>query len=167
LTALRVNNPSGQRPLYISCNRQKPEETSKFSLVAICPATYAKMNRWSDSSTGKRPEDYLEFKEEIGNKLRSRIEACCPQISETLKFTEIATPLTLRDFSNNPFGSLYGVKHKVGQYNPLPLTKAEGLYLAGQAIVAPGVLGAIISAFLVCGFIFGHGRLLKQLNKFK
>jgi all-trans-retinol 13,14-reductase len=69
--------------------------------------------------------------------------------------------------ANNPFGSIYGVKHKIGQFNPMPVTKSKTLYLAGQAVVAPGIMGAVISAFLVCGFIIGHEQLLTQLQQFK
>ena len=100
-------------------------------------------------------------------KLCQYIAAVNPELSENIRFTECSTALTLRDYSHSPFGSLYGVKHKVGQYNPLPLTKAKGLFLAGQAIAAPGILGAVVSAFLVCGIIIGHYRVLKELKKLR
>lgn len=95
------------------------------------------------------------------------MERSIPELAGNIEHAECATALTLRDFTHNPFGSMYGVKHKIGQYNPLPLTKAKNLYLAGQAIVAPGIMGAIISAFLVCGFIIGHKQLLKQIQKYR
>ena len=91
------------------------------------------------------------------------IEISCPELEGKLDVINLSTPLTLRDFTNSPFGSLYGVKHRVGQFNPMPLTKLEGLYLAGQASVAPGVLGAIISGFVVCGNILGHDKIRKGL----
>jgi all-trans-retinol 13,14-reductase len=115
--------------------------------------------------TGKRPPDYTDYKGEIAEKLCRYIGTVYPELSEKISFTECATALTLRDYSHSPCGSLYGVKHKVGQYNPLPLTKAKGLFLAGQAVAAPGILGAVVSAFLVCGIIIGHYHLLKELKK--
>ena len=117
--------------------------------------------------TGKRPSDYTNYKDKIAEKLCKYLAAVYPELSENIRFTECATALTLRDYSHSPFGSLYGVKHKVGQYNPLPLTKAKGLFLAGQAIAAPGILGAVVSAFLVCGIIIGHYRVLKELKKLR
>ena len=125
------------------------------------------MNRWLYSSPGKRPKDYIHFKEKISLELQHYIERCLPEFTGNVEFVECATPLTLRDYANSPFGSIYGVKHKVGQYNPMPLTKAKNLYLAGQAVVAPGIMGAVISAFLVCGFIIGHKQLLTQVKQFK
>ena len=167
ISGLRETDPLENRPVFISCARPTGAGTAKHGLTAICPASSSQTNRWSDSMTGKRPPDYIDYKEEIAAKLCQSIGAVCPELIEKISFTECATALTLRDYSHSPFGSLYGVKHKVGQYNPLPLTKAKGLFLAGQAIAAPGILGAVVSAFLVCGIIIGHYRVLKELKKLR
>ena len=103
----------------------------------------------------------------MAEKLSQNIGASFPGLVEAISFTECATALTLRDYSHSPFGSLYGVTHKVGQYNPLPVTKVKGLFLAGQAVAAPGILGAVVSAFLVCGIIIGHYRMIKELKKIR
>jgi len=47
----------------------------------------------------------------------------------------------------------------------LPLTRLGNLFLAGQSIVAPGVLGAMISGFVACGSIIGHELLRKDLKR--
>ena len=52
----------------------------------------------------------------------------------------------------------------VGQYNPHPVTRLAGLYLAGQAVVSPGILGAILSGLVACGSILGHDRLRKEIR---
>jgi all-trans-retinol 13,14-reductase len=167
ITGLRETDPLENRPLFISCARLKDAGPANHGLTAICPASGSQTNRWSDSMTGKRPPEYTDYKEGITEKLCQYIAAVCPELIEKISFTDCATALTLRDYSHSPFGSLYGVKHKVGQYNPLPLTKAKGLFLAGQAIAAPGILGAVVSAFLVCGIIIGHHRVLKELKKLR
>lgn len=164
-TGLRETDSMESRPLFISYVRPEGTGTAKHGFTAISPAASSQTSRWSDSMTGKRPPDYGEHKEKITQQLCQYIGAGCPELIEEIRFTECATALTLRDYSHNPSGSLYGVKHKVGQYNPLPLTRAKGLFLAGQAIAAPGILGAIVSAFLVGGIIIGHYRILKELKK--
>ena len=167
IPVLRETDLLEKQPLFISCARPKEGGTTTHGLTAICPAPISQTNRWSDSVTGKRPPDYSDYKAEIAEKLGQYIGAVFPGLIEKIRFTECATALTLRDYSHSPFGSLYGVKHKVGQYNPLPITKAKGLFLAGQAIAAPGILGAVVSAFLVCGIIIGHHRVLKELKKLR
>lgn len=167
LTGLRQKDPLENRPLYVCRAHQPDGKTSSKGLIGIVPAPSGQWDGWSDSLPGKRPKDYIQFKENTGNRLERYIEKCIPEIAGNILFNECATPLTLRDFANNPFGSIYGVKHKVGQYNPISVTKVKGLFLAGQATVAPGILGTVISAFLVCGFILGHQQLIKQLQQYK
>lgn len=165
LSGLRVNEPFENRPLFVSSTCQNDKPNAKRGLIAVCPTSSSDTDQWSDTFTGKRPKDYALFKEEIAARIRGHVEATCPEVAGKISFAESATPLTLRDFANSPFGSLYGAKHKVGQRNPMPLTRSKGLFLAGQAVVAPGILGAVISAFLACGFILGHERLLKDVMK--
>ena len=167
MTESLEKGPLEKRPLYL-CTTQQADDRSELSgLIAIVPAPSHQTHQWTDTAAGKRPADYVRFKEKIRINLQQHIERCLPEIEGNILFSECSTPLTLRDFANNPFGSVYGVKHKIGQYNPVPLTKSKGLFLAGQAIVAPGVMGAVISAFVVCGFILGHKQLIRQVQEFK
>ncbi len=78
---------------------------------------------------------------------------------------EGSTPLTVRDFVHTPFGSLYGAKRRVGQHTVPPLTRYKGLFLAGQAVTAPGLLGAMISGVQACGHIFGHDEIFEDLRQ--
>jgi all-trans-retinol 13,14-reductase len=47
----------------------------------------------------------------------------------------------------------------VGQFNPAPKTRLENFFLAGQAIAAPGLLGAITSALMAVGEIVGPEKM--------
>ncbi|MBF0118661.1 MAG: NAD(P)/FAD-dependent oxidoreductase [Desulfobacterales bacterium] len=152
-----------ESPLYISSARNR--KNGEFGFVAISPTTGKDVLKWADTKTGKRPDDYISFKENIQRKLLEHIEKYCSYLKNKIIYSECATPLTLRDFSNSPFGSMYGVKYKVGQYNPMTLTRVKGLFLSGQATSAPGILGAVVSAFLTCGTILGHDFLRGELKK--
>jgi len=154
-----------ERPVYIAPAKPVREGRLKSGFVAICPAQAGETVRWNDSFSGKRPEDYETFKSEIAERLLCRINNELPGVNGSIEVLDSATPLTIRDYANNPDGNLYGVKHRVGQYAPMPVTKAEGLFLAGQSIVAPGILGAMTSSFIVCGRIIGQALLLEELRK--
>jgi all-trans-retinol 13,14-reductase len=167
LTGVWEKDPLNSRPLYVCSSLPENSKATNSGLIGIVPASRSDTDPWAQSLSGKRPQDYHQFKAEIAIKLRQYIERSIPELAGNIEHAECATALTLKDFTHNPFGSLYGVKHRIGQYNPLPLTKAKNLFLAGQAIVAPGVMGAIISAFLVCGFILGHKQLLKQIQTYR
>ncbi len=153
-----------KRPLYIAGTAPDENGPGARGFVAICPADQNCTARWSDSRWGKRPAGYLRFKQETMERMQCHIERSCPELRGTFKVAAGATPLTIRDFAANPAGGLYGVKHKVGQYNPMAKTRVPGLFLAGQGVVAPGVLGGALSGFLACGQMLGQEQLLKGVK---
>jgi all-trans-retinol 13,14-reductase len=132
--------------------------------VALWPAPFGATAAWNGSRRVARPAEYLKFKAAAAEMLRHQLERWYPALGHRIVRLEAATPLTLRDHARSPHGSLYGVKHCVAQINPQVATRAAGLYLAGQAVAAPGVLGAMVSALLTCGAILGHDRLRQAVG---
>lgn len=157
------NRPLEESPLYVTAACTSPGDVPR-GFIGIFPALSETTRAWEDSVTGKRPESYRRFKEGITGRMEYLVKRYCPELGRATACAESSTPLTVRDFGNGPSGGLYGVKHKVGQYNPVPLTRVKGLYLAGQAVTSPGILGAVLSGFMACGYILGHDRLIKGLK---
>ena len=153
----------GEAPLYLSA-AYRPGELAPGGFVGITPAVFAEMAPWDSSQRGSRPADYRQFKERALERMRGQIERVYPDLSGTIRSIEGATPLTMREFCGSPAGGLYGVKHMVGQYNPQPTTRMPGLLLAGQAVVAPGVMGGVLSGLIACGAVLGHDFLKKELK---
>jgi all-trans-retinol 13,14-reductase len=162
---LCIKGPLEERPFNISSVCSQNGDSARGGFIAICPASINETRRWEDSFTGDRPDDYRIFKNEIIEGMLRHIESACEELRGKIKPLDLSTPLTLRDYTNSPFGSMYGVKHKTEQYNPSPVTRLPGLFLAGQSIVSPGLLGAIISGFVACGNILGHDNLREELKK--
>ncbi len=158
--------PVEERPVNIIVSMPEGEKSSQGkTFVVICPAIIKEMGLWKDSTRRNRPPEYNAFKEQIRERMLSHVEASFPALAGKIHAIDCSTPLTLRDYSGSPFGSMYGAKHRVEQYNPFPMTKIPGLYLAGQSIVAPGLLGTMISAFLACGNILGHDFIRGELKR--
>lgn len=152
--------PLGEAPLYLSA-AYRQGESQPAGFVAISPTLFSE----AGSGEGKRrPEGYRRYKEEGMERIRAQVARAYPELAGSIDYLEGSTPLTIRDYCATPLGGLYGVKHMVGQYNPHPSTRVPGLYLAGQAVVAPGVMGAMLSGFLACGTILGHDLLRKELK---
>jgi all-trans-retinol 13,14-reductase len=149
-------------PLFITRGETINSGHSR-GVIIISPLSYDDVKRWEHSRTSRRPGDYYDYKEEKASGILEFLSKSCPDLPSDLRVVATSTPLTIRDYVNTPRGSLYGVKHKAGQYNPLPMTKVGGLYLGGQAVTGPGVLGAVMSSFLSCGAVFGHEHLQKEL----
>jgi len=102
---------------------------------------------------------YAERKAQTGELVRKRIIELLPELGLGLKVECVATSKTLQRINASARGSLYGVKHIVGQFNPAAKTRLSGLFLAGQATAAPGFLGAATSALMAVGEIVGHDRV--------
>jgi len=157
------NRPLEESPLYVTAACTRPDDAPR-GYIGIFPMLPETTRAWEDSRTGNRPESYRKFKEGIAGRMEVLLKRYCPELGGATACAETSTPLTVRDFGNAPSGGLYGVKHKVGQYNPVPLTRVKGLYLAGQAVTSPGILGAVLSGFMACGTILGHARLIEELK---
>jgi all-trans-retinol 13,14-reductase len=155
-----------KRPMYITAAGEKSDGgKAKHGFIAMCPMSKEQTKPLIDPVSLERSANYKLLKEGMSEKMVRSIKISCPEIAENITDVICATPLTLRDYTNSPFGSLYGVKHKIGQYNPMPATRLKGLFLAGQATTAPGIMGAMMSGFLACGTILGHNKLQKELKQ--
>jgi all-trans-retinol 13,14-reductase len=151
-----------ERPLFVAGGSAGREKCFSSGWVAICPARWRETAEWSGAGKLSDPS-YRAKKERITGELLERIRRQAPEVADDARILDVATPLTLRNYGGSPTGALYGVKHKVGQYNPQPATRIPGVFLTGQAVAAPGVLGAMLSAFLTCGHLFGHDHLRKEV----
>lgn len=149
-------------PFYVSGGCAE-DPGAPQAVMVIAPGDYGAYHPWADAGRGARPEGYAEAKASAMDAMRKAALAACPELAR-VRFVDGATPLTLRDWMGAPEGALYGAKHSVDHFNPQPVTRVSGLYIAGQSVVAPGVLGAVVSAYLACGLILGFEPLWKELR---
>ncbi|MBN2644646.1 MAG: NAD(P)/FAD-dependent oxidoreductase [Desulfuromonadaceae bacterium] len=133
-------------------------------VVAIVPSSPEAFMPWHGSHAGQRPQTYLRYKESLETALLQRLQQQLPALASGIDRHALATPLTLRDYLDSPNGALYGGGHRVGQYPLQVATRIKGLYLSGQAILAPGLMGTMVGAFYSCGAFIGHERLLQELR---
>ena len=113
---------------------------------------------------------YQDFKARAVAQLSELVEQRCPALGKDSngyprwRVLDAATPHSMRRWIFGSSGSLYGLRHDTENLPLLPLTKLPGLFLAGQNIVLPGVLGGIVSAALAVGFAHGHGAALSEFR---
>jgi len=153
-----------RRPLFIAQSVDVDPER-RAGIAILCPAALSETADWIASTPKTRPAAYRSFKVEVGRRLLAATLAAYPELDDGLEVMDLATPLTFRDYAHSPLGSLYGTRHGVDCLAPLPVTRLKGLYLAGQAVAGPGVLGAVISAYAACGLICGKEQVREELRK--
>jgi all-trans-retinol 13,14-reductase len=159
---LEVDVPLEQRSYYLA-GADQGDNGAPTGFIGIVPAQYAEVESFHLAGKQRTPE-YRVWKQTMAERLVQIFRQSCPELSQ-FEVLDLATPLTLRDFSSAPNGAIYGVARSVGQYNPLPVTRQTGLFLAGQGIAACGLMGTVVSSYLACGSILGHDFLRGELKK--
>ncbi len=137
------------------------------SLVIMSPMAFRHVKTWENTHTGDRGKAYLEFKEKSADQLLKMAELRFPGIRDSIDFMEVSTPLTWRDYTGVPEGSMYGIERDFNDplvTNILPRTKVPGLWFTGQNINLHGVLGVTIGSVLTCGEILGLEYLLNKIR---
>ena len=160
-----MSGPIEENPMFIARARADDGKMQQDGCIIICPTPHLRSESRTTLFEETNSLDYDSLKNHLGRAIIAHVENSYPELEGKLTIADCATPLTLQKITNSPFGSLYGVKHKIDQYNPLPLTKIKNLVLAGQSIIAPGVFGATTSGFLACGSILGHDTIIKELRQ--
>lgn len=121
---------------------------------------------WQHTRSGKRGEDYMRLKQSVAHKLIHAIEPITGTFND-LELLDVYTPLSIRDWVNSPNGSAYGVMRSSSQLLSaavLNRTAIQGLYLAGQSVMAPGILGAILGSLATVKFIIGPERFNREIR---
>ncbi|MDR0953126.1 MAG: NAD(P)/FAD-dependent oxidoreductase [Elusimicrobiota bacterium] len=126
------NNPS----YYINFSPDKEQNVSIISFTSPEPAVW-----------NKNSPDYQERKNNYSLRIKNDINKLAPDIAKYLEYIEVSTPATSRRYVGYSGG--YGLMHDMYKTKVLPMTKIKGLYLCGQSVLVPGLLGSIITSLMV------------------
>lgn len=151
---------SAQPSVYLFCDRPQADGRKAVMAVALMEG-----NDLPAGNPHPRPSCYVGWKREASARLQAYIEQRLPELAGQWRVLDVASPLTMRHWVYGVTGSLYGVQHHGGAMPMLPVTRLPGLFLAGQNILLPGVLGGMVSAALAVGFSFGHDNVLKEFRE--
>jgi all-trans-retinol 13,14-reductase len=149
-----------------------PTATSKSdyyseSASVITYMEFDEMEPWKNTFTGKRGDDYLQFKKDKSELLLDELEKQFPGFRSCVNVYYSSTPLTWRDYTGTRAGSAFGL---LKDYNRpmesiiLPRTKIPNLFLTGQNTNMHGILGVTISSVITCGEILNIQHLIRQIR---
>lgn len=156
---------TGAQALVIMKNREVANGKSYRVMNASELSFPEHVAAWKDSKVGNRPPGYMEYKQQRVDSIRGRIIRSYPEYRDSFRVVEAASVLTFRDYLHSPEGSAYGVKQKIGQFNLFGKLPLRNVYAAGQSAMLPGVVGAMMSSFLLGRSIVGkeaYHRFIEQ-----
>ncbi len=145
----------------------RPSERPEQNLLSLITSGHEPLwDRWQHTVSGRRGEGYLQAKRDFAHRLIGQAEKITGPLSG-VRLLDVSTPLTIRDWVNSPNGSAYGVMRSTEQLLSgalLNRTSLRGLFLAGQSVMAPGVLGTIIGSLATVQFIIGPERFRREVR---
>lgn len=154
---LDAANPDETAVVVLTSNEEVKGKLCKI-VTALEPSFYHEVEDWKDTSLKKRPQTYLEYKQERTEKILKRIVDFYPEYENKLEVIDAASQLSYRDFLHTPDGSAYGVKQKMGQINLFGRLPFRNLYASGQSSVLPGIVGAMMSSFILLRALLGKEK---------
>jgi len=111
---------------------------------------------------------YLEAKEKKLSEVLDLAYEGLPALKGAIEKVWTSTPLTWQRYTGTPGGSSFGVRKD--WRNPLltvlsPRTPLKGLYLTGQSLNLPGMLGVSMTSLLTCREIPGLENFAKEISQ--
>ncbi|MCP4311158.1 MAG: NAD(P)/FAD-dependent oxidoreductase [Bacteroidetes bacterium] len=156
--------------LYTSPDSSDPEYAESMTISSYMK--YEEVKEWEGTGVGKRGKRYSAFKHERAGLLIKLVESCLEGLEEAIDTYFSATPLTFRDYTGTPEGTVYGIMKD--SRNPRhsyisPNTRIPNLYLTGQnsGVGLHGVLGVTVSALFTCANLLDIGELLNEIRNDK
>lgn len=154
--------PFSKRQMLITSS-QTCEHGNSVSI--LIPASYVEWTQFEGKKSHHRLKGYAEQKRRAAAEIIEAATKYLPELANNFSTLSISTPLTIKDYCYAPHGAAYGVKRSIQQLTPTHAFPIKNMLLSGQAIVGPGILGAMTSGFITCGEIIGHTQLRSEIQK--
>lgn len=141
---------------------------SARTAIIMSPMRFQDVAAWEKSDSGAREKAYFVFKAKRARMLLEAVYRKYPGLKEAVVTIDISTPLTWRDYTGTPQGSMYGVVKVASNLlktSVFPKTKVPGLFFTGQSVNLHGALGVTIGAVMTCGEVLGLPYVLKAVRK--
>jgi all-trans-retinol 13,14-reductase len=158
--ALFVSFPSLRDPSHVPGARQ--QHTCELVALVDCDV----FARWDRSNlegamhpgteSAARSESYRAFKALLERNLLAQFRARFPELAECVRVVESSTPISVATYTGAEHGAMFGLQTTPRRFMTQalrPRTPVGGLYLAGQDVATPGVIGAAMGGMMAAASI--------------
>ncbi|MFA6713924.1 MAG: FAD-dependent oxidoreductase [Victivallaceae bacterium] len=143
---LSNEHPDTAMAIMTTTEKTRGEEVQMVN--AFKAMTFEDCRQWRDCPDRSADPSYQAYKKKQCEQMIADIEHIYPQFKGRLEILETATQLTFADYLFSS-GAAYGVKQKSGEFNIIGKLPLRNFFAIGQSALLPGMLGAMISAFIV------------------
>jgi all-trans-retinol 13,14-reductase len=145
-----------------------PQGDYATKVIINCLMPFSAVAQWSDTTVGHRGAAYEAWKHQLAERVLDRMECLHPGFRACVDQLWTSSPLTIRDFYNQPEGALYGVRKdcKDIMLSQLPIwTKVRNLLLTGQNINLHGICGVPLTAINTVEAMIGRDKVIEKINR--
>jgi len=149
--------PDGNIEDMVYYQMRETGQKGKNLLTILVDGQDKQWEKWTATRTGARGKEYHDLKIREAEKRIKEAESLFGPL-RNYQILDVYTPLSIRDWVGSPGGTAYGVQRSARQVLSAALlnrTTVKGLFLAGQSVLAPGILGTIIGSLITVKFIIG------------
>jgi all-trans-retinol 13,14-reductase len=136
------------------------------SAIMIAYMNFNEVERWINTTIEHRGDDYVQFKEQKQEVMLGLLERDYPGIRQHMQSVYSSSPLTQRDYTGSPRGSMYGIEKDKNYPKQTFLshkTKIPNLFFTGQNTNAHGILGVAISAIITTEEFAGTESIISEI----
>lgn len=157
----------GEIRSMLMCMQDNGKNEYTDVVTLLTPMLASQTAKWTETTTGRRGQEYADFKQEFGERM---IDFACrffPDLKGSIQSVYTASPLTYRDYTFTPEGTAYGIikDYHNPVVNHLPSrTKISNLFITGQNLNVHGCIGTAVSAAVTCSEFVGAEYLSKQIG---
>jgi len=151
--------------MYTPINGKQNQYARTLSLLSYM--SIEEVRPWENTNLHNRGSEYRQFKKDKAERLIDIMEIKWPHIREGIDSYYTATPLTFRDYTGTPDGSVYGVTKNYNHPSAsivLPKTGLKNLLLTGQNTNIHGFLGVVFGSLMTCGKVIDINHILKSIR---
>lgn len=150
--AIFVCFPSLRDPRHVAGRLQR------HVCEVIAPIDWSAFAQWdrSNSEAGMHPgtqreASYVAFKTQVERNLLAQFCERFPELAACVRHVEASSPVSFATFTGAEHGAMFGLQTTPQRFlsqSLRPRTPIAGLYLAGQDVATPGLMGAATGGWM-------------------
>lgn len=153
------------RPMTIFKNLTFGKNGKKHLILNVLePSFVDDVEKWEGTTHKSRTKEYKQYKKDRTERILKRIYKIFPEYKNKLKILDSASMLTFRDYLHSSKGSAYGIKQNMGQFNAFGRLPIRNVYAIGQSSVLPGIVGSMLSSFILARALLGEEKYNKLIR---
>lgn len=124
------------------------------------------VQEWESGKLHRRGEDYEAAKSQLAERLIDRVEREFPGLRSRIKHVYTSSALTAGHYVRAWRGGTMGISqdiHQQGRNHVRPRNRVRNLFLAGQSVGTPGIIGTVIFSTKLCDGILEEADFLADL----